>query len=194
MPPIPRSRLVLSWAKQSSMSRCTIRNVTSHAPSPIERLKGQKIRGEAGTQRRKHDRTVQTTAPPTFENEKTRGCRHISVVAENLPLVTQRPLLQFERRFDGIEHFCAAGMTDELRRAQPGRLDETANRRRHSLLDEARERAREHHPETHRIDRPAHDVERARPGVLRRGTNLQRPLTRPRPQNDGCCTIAEKGR
>src|SRR4029078_9214918 len=145
MPPIPRSRLVLSWAKQSSMSRCTIRNVPSHAPSPIERLKGQKIRGEAGTQRRKHARTVQTTPQHTFENEKNRGRRHISVVAENLPLVTQSPLLQFERRFvarrllvqcerrsDGIEHFCAAGMTAELRRAQPGRLDETANRRRHS--------------------------------------------------------------
>src|SRR6187397_898261 len=141
MPPISRSRLVLSCAKQSLMSRCATRNATSHAPSPIEGLERQKIRGEAGTQRGKHDGPAQAALQSAFENEKNRGRRHISVVAENLPLVTQRPLLQFERRFDGIEHFCAAGMTDELRRAQPGRLDETANRRRHSLLDEARERA-----------------------------------------------------
>src|SRR6187551_3417792 len=194
MPPIPRSRLVLSWAKQSSMSRCTIRNVTSHAPSPIERLKGQKIRGEAGTQRRKHDRTVQTTPQHTFENEKNRGCRHVSVVAENLPLVTQRPLLQFERRFDGIEHFCAARMTDELRRLQTCRLYEASHRSRHSLLDKSWQRPREHDPKTYGIDHPAHDIERARPSMLGDRSNTCTPLPGLGPQNHRCCSIAEQSR
>ena len=49
-----------------------------------------------------------------------------------------------------------------------GRLYEAAHRRGQLLFDEARQRAREHHPEADRIDRPAHDVERARPGMFRR--------------------------
>ena len=70
-------------------------------------------------------------------------------------------------------------MTDELRRLQLRRLDEAAHRRGHPLLDEARQRARQHHAETDRIDRPAHDVERARPGVLGGGTDAAILRVRP---------------
>ncbi len=63
-------------------------------------------------------------------------------------------------------------MANELRRLQTCRLDKPANRRGHSLLDESRQRAREHHPKAYGIDRPAHDVERARPGVLGRRLQL----------------------
>src|SRR5262245_13509867 len=194
MPPIPRKRLVLRWAKQSSTSRCAIRNATSQAPSPIERLERQKIRSEAGAQRRKHNRPAQATPQSMFENEQNGWRRHISMVAENFPLVTQGPLLQLEGRFDGVKNFCTARMTDELWRLQACRLDETPHGRRDSLLDKSRQRPREHDPKTHGIDRPTHDVECAWPSVLRRGSNLQRLLTRLRPQNDCCRTIAEKGR
>src|SRR5262245_15909903 len=194
MPPIPRKRLVLRWAKQSSTSRCAIRNATRQAPTPIERLERQKICSKAGAQRRKHNRPAQAAPQSMFKNEQNGRRRHIPIVAENFPLVTQGPFLQLKSRLDRVEHLCTARMADELRSLQTRRLHETTHGRRDTLLDKSWQGPREHDPKAHGIDRPTHDVERTWPSVLRRGSNLQRPLTRLRPQNDCCRTIAEKGR
>src|SRR6187401_1044500 len=67
-------------------------------------------------------------------------------------------------------------MTDELRRLQTCRLDEAPHRCRHSLLDKSRQRPREHDAKTYGIDHPAHDIERARPGVLGDRSNTRTPL------------------
>ena len=48
-------------------------------------------------------------------------------------------------------------------------------------LDKARQRARQHDTEADRIDRPAHDVERAGPGVLGGGADLQAARRHARP-------------
>src|SRR5262245_25550460 len=129
-----------------------------------------------------------------FEDEQYRRRRHVPVVAENLPLVTQRPSLKLEGRFDGIKHFCTARMTNELRRLQTRRLDEAPNGRRHSLFDKSRQGAREHDPKTHGIDYPAHNIERARPGMFGDCPDTRTPLFRLSPQNYRRRSIAEQRR
>src|SRR4029077_6181824 len=64
-------------------------------------------------------------------------------------------------------------MTNKLGCLKAGHLYEATHRRRHPLLDEAGQRAREQHLEADRVDRPTHDVERARPGMFSCGADAE---------------------
>ena len=108
-----------------------------------------------------------------LKNEQHCRRRHIPVAAQDFALVAQRAFLEIERNFYRLEHFCAPGMANKLRRLQLRRPYEATYRCRQFLLDESRQRAGQHHPEADGIYHPAHNVERAWPGVFGRSPDAQ---------------------
>src|ERR1700722_12939966 len=78
-------------------------------------------------------------------------------------------LLERERQFERRDDLRAAGVTGKainILESQPRAGQNARNRRRNMLLREWRDFPVEYDAETLRIDSPAHDVERVRPGVV----------------------------
>ena len=105
--------------------------------------------------------------------------------------------MQRQRALKRGNHFRAPGMTDEAidicgRKLHPG--EHFDHRRTEMFGNEIGNRALEDDAKSFGVDAPAHDIERARPGVFRRGADLQRLLTRLGPQNDSRRAIAEERR